>query len=128
VIPYRDGFAGISALLQEIASEGAASFLAVIKRMGPGRAGYLSFPLDGYTLAVDFPNNPGTAALYAKLARIVMDHGGRNYLAKDALLSRADFQHMYPERDSFREIAAQMDPDGRMGSDIGQRLGIRQMS
>jgi len=128
VIPYRDGFAGISALLQEIASEGAASFLAVIKRMGPGRAGYLSFPLDGYTLAVDFPNNPGTGALYAKLARIVMDHGGRNYLAKDALLSRADFQHMYPELDSFREIAAQMDPDGRMGSDIDQRLGIRQMS
>lgn len=103
----------------------AASFLAVIKRMGPDRAGYLSFPLDGYTLAVDFPNQPGASALYSRLVRIVLDHGGRNYLAKDALLSNAEFQPMYPELARFREIASQMDPHGKMGSDIDRRLGIR---
>jgi decaprenylphospho-beta-D-ribofuranose 2-oxidase len=96
--------------------------------MGPQRAGYLSFPMDGYTLAVDFPNHPGTEALHARLARIVMDHDGRNYLAKDALLGRADFEEMYPELAVFREIAAQMDPHGQMGSDIDRRLGIRQRS
>jgi decaprenylphospho-beta-D-ribofuranose 2-oxidase len=125
VIPYAEGFSAISSLLEEIAREGAASFLAVVKRMGPQRTGYLSFPTDGYTLAVDFANRPGTGALHARLAHIVMDHGGRNYLAKDALLSRNDFERMYPDAASFREIAAEMDPGVRMGSDIARRLGIR---
>ncbi len=126
VVPYTEGFRAISSLLEEIAARGAASFLAVLKRMGPQRAGYLSFPMDGYTLAVDFPNQAGTAALHSRLARVVTDHGGRNYLAKDALLSRGDFERMYPELHSFRDAAAQMDPDGQMGSDIDRRLGIRQ--
>jgi decaprenylphospho-beta-D-ribofuranose 2-oxidase len=82
--------------------------------------------MDGYTLAVDFANRPATEAMHARLAHIVMDHGGRNYLAKDALLSRGDFERMYPDATSFREVAAKMDPGRRMGSDIDRRLAIRQ--
>ncbi len=128
VIPGAQSMKAISSLLQEIARERAASFLAVIKRLGPQRAGYLSFPMQGYTLAVDFPNGAAVTALYGRLARIVLDHGGRIYLAKDALLSASDFESMYPELPRFREAAAQMDPKGQMGSDIDRRLRIRQHS
>ena len=43
-------------MLEAVAASGLASPLAVLKRMGPGRAGHLSCPMEGYTLAVDFPN------------------------------------------------------------------------
>ncbi len=127
VIPGSQGPKAIAQLLDGISRARAASFLAVIKRLGTAnRAGFLSFPMQGYTLAVDFPNGPGVIALYADLARIVRDHGGRIYLAKDALLSPDDFESMYPELPRFRDAAAQMDPKGRMGSDIDRRLKIRQ--
>ena len=128
VVPYADGLNAISVLLDEIARARAASFLAVLKRMGPGRAGYLSFPMEGYTLAVDFPNGAAVSGLYANLVRIVLDHGGRIYLAKDALLSSPGFERMYPELPKFREAIAQMDPQGRMTSDLATRLSLRQRS
>ena len=125
VIPGGEAPKAIAMLLDAISLARAASFLAVIKRLGPQRAGFLSFPMLGYTLAVDFPNGPGVAPLYATLARIVRDHGGRIYLAKDALLAPADFESMYPELPRFRAIAAEMDPRGQIASDIDRRLALR---
>ena len=58
---------------------------------GAGRAGYLSFPMEGYTLALDFANGQGVEALYSRLCAITRDAGGRVYLGKDALLSAEDF-------------------------------------
>jgi len=57
VVPYTNGDVALRRLLEAISSCGAPSFLSVLKRLGPGRAGYLSFPMEGYTLAVDFPNS-----------------------------------------------------------------------
>ena len=54
-------------LLEETSRARAASFLAVLKRLGDGRAGFLSFPRAGYTLAMDFPHRAGTLALLARL-------------------------------------------------------------
>jgi len=125
VVPYTDGAKALQHLLETIAASGAASFLSVIKRLGPGRAGYLSFPMPGYTLAVDFPNRAGTEALYRALCGIVLDHGGRIYLAKDALLSPEAFARMYPELPEFRRVLAEIDPDAHFGSDIARRLKIR---
>jgi len=55
----------------------------------------------------------------------VLDHGGRVYLAKDSRLSAAGFAGMYPRLPEFREILAEVDPEGRMRSDLARRLDIR---
>jgi decaprenylphospho-beta-D-ribofuranose 2-oxidase len=125
VVPYADGARALRQLLERIAASQAASALTVLKRLGPGRAGYLSFPMEGYTLALDFPNRTGAGELYQNLVDITLDHGGRVYLAKDALLSPDAFERMYPELPIFRGVLAQLDPDANFQSDMSRRLKVR---
>jgi len=125
VIPDEHARRGLRAILEAIADAGIASPLAVIKRMGPGRAGYLSFPMEGYSLAVDLPNRSGTGDLAEALIRLALDHGGRIYLAKDSAASRAAFAAMYPEVSDFRAVVARMDPGGKFTSAMAQRLELR---
>jgi decaprenylphospho-beta-D-ribofuranose 2-oxidase len=125
VVPFSDGGVALRRLLETISSCGAPSFLTVLKRLGPGRAGYLSFPMEGYTLAVDFPNSPATELLYRALVHVTLDHGGRVYLAKDALLWPEAFAQMYPELDEFRQVIAELDPSARLQSDMARRLQVR---
>lgn len=124
VVPFAQGEAALRALLEAASSARQASFLAVLKRMGPGRAGLLSFPMPGYTLALDFPNRPEVAALYAELVAIARRFGGRVYLAKDALMRADDLAAMYPELPAFRRVIAGIDPGRMMRSDMARRLGI----
>src|SRR5262249_24709692 len=125
VVPYADGRNAIRRMLETIAASQSASPLTVLKRMGPGRAGYLSFPMEGYTLALDFPNRAGTPTLYAALTAVTIEYGGRIYLAKDALLDAGDFACMYPELDQFRQVLAELDPAARFQSDMARRLKLR---
>jgi decaprenylphospho-beta-D-ribofuranose 2-oxidase len=115
----------IRAVLEACAASRAASFLAVLKTMGQEGAGLLSFGGRGHTLALDFPAGPGIDALLGRLERLVLDHGGQVYLAKDSRLSAAGFAAMYPRLPEFREILAEVDPQGRMRSDLARRLEIR---
>lgn len=112
-------------MLERIAAAGIASPLSVLKRMGPGRAGMLSFPMEGYTLAVDFPNRPGAVRLIEELNGMAADAGGRVYLAKDSLLRPGRLGEMYPELDRWREVVTGVDPEGRMQTDLTRRLGLR---
>ncbi|VWX48648.1 FAD-binding oxidoreductase [Novosphingobium sp. 9U] len=86
VIPLAASVHGLRALLGAIARSGQGSFLAVLKRMGAQQSRF-SFPMEGYTLALDFPMRQDTPALFAELEAIAIDHGGRFYLAKDSLLT-----------------------------------------
>lgn len=86
VLPLESAYAGLSALLSAIAKARAGSFLSVLKRFG-AQDGVFSFPMPGYTLALDFPANPANLALLHELDAITIDHGGRFYLAKDARMS-----------------------------------------
>jgi decaprenylphospho-beta-D-ribofuranose 2-oxidase len=125
VIPDAEAPAGLRRLLEAISDARAGSFLAVLKTLGgPGR-GYLSFPMRGYTLALDFPRRPGVEDLLHNLVRITMDHGGRVYLAKDAVLDPASFAAMYPKLGEFRTVLDHIDPERRMQSDLARRLDIR---
>lgn len=85
-IPLATAAEGLRDLLDEIGRAGQGSFLAVLKRFGP-QEGRISFPMEGYTLALDFPLHGGTTALLERLDRITVAAGGRFYLAKDARMT-----------------------------------------
>ncbi|MBU70430.1 MAG: FAD-binding oxidoreductase [Cupriavidus sp.] len=99
VVPPEDARAALHALLSEIGRSGAASFLGVLKQFGPlASPGLLSFPREGFTLALDFPNaGPRLHALFERLDAIVAGAGGRLYPAKDGRMSGACFRAGYPQ-------------------------------
>ncbi|SEN79117.1 FAD-binding protein [Palleronia pelagia] len=112
-------------MLERIAHSGLASPLAVLKRMGPGRAGHLSFPMEGYTLACDFRNTPDAVALIETLEDATQEAGGRVYLAKDALATGAAVRSMYPDHGDWLREVERVDPEGTMTTDLVRRLGLR---
>jgi decaprenylphospho-beta-D-ribofuranose 2-oxidase len=126
VVPFEAGRAALVAMLELTSRAGRGSFLAVLKALGPAGTGYLSFPQPGYTLALDFPNARGASELIDRLQQIACDHGGRVYLAKDSNLRPEDLRLMYPELAKFQEVLAEIDPHGRMQSDLARRLRLRE--
>ncbi|UCH74301.1 MAG: FAD-binding oxidoreductase [Rhodospirillales bacterium] len=125
VLPDAEAPAGLRKILAEIAGAGRGSFLAVLKTLGGEGRGHLSFPLRGYTLALDFPAKPGVTELLGRLERLTLDHGGRIYLAKDGAMTPQSFATMYPRLDEFRAVLETVDPDRVMDSSMARRLKIR---
>ncbi len=123
VVP-DDADAALTEAVGSIAESGHASFLAVLKRFGPGSPGLLSFPQEGWTLALDLPADPGLAALLDRLDRLVVEAGGRIYLAKDARCRAETIGRMYPRLEEFRKVRAHLDPQGVFTSDLARRLAL----
>ena len=116
---------GIPRLLDEIVRARIASFLAVLKRTGEANQGMLSFCRPGITLALDLPNvGAPLRELTARLDRMVVEYGGRLYLAKDATTTPDVFAQMYPRLDEFRQVKSRIDPHGKFVSAQAKRLGI----
>jgi decaprenylphospho-beta-D-ribofuranose 2-oxidase len=111
-------------MVETLANRGCPSFLAVLKRMRAGH-GLLSFPAAGWTLALDIPAGVDELAeLLDELDDMVVAAGGRVYLAKDARVDPAKLRDMYPDLETWREIRRELDPDGRIASDLGRRLNL----
>jgi decaprenylphospho-beta-D-ribofuranose 2-oxidase len=100
-------------------------YLAVFKRFGPAFGGPLSFPLEGWTLAIDLPAAaPALAPTLRALDELVAGCGGRVYLTKDARMRAEVLPAMYPQLDRFHAQRARVDPDGVLRSDLSRRLGL----
>jgi decaprenylphospho-beta-D-ribofuranose 2-oxidase len=123
-LPPERGRDGLVALLERIGQARRAPFLAVLKRFGAANHSPLSFPMEGYTLALDLPVTQGLEPFVRTLDRITLDHGGRVYLAKDALLDAATFHAMYPRADEFLAVRRRVDPEGRLASSLARRVGL----
>lgn len=126
LLPPETSREGIRELLEAIVGSQRASFLAVLKRTGAANAGLLSFCRPGITLALDIPNTgEALRRLLSRLDAITLRHGGRIYLAKDALVDAETFAAMYPRLPEFREICQRLDPERRMVSSQAKRLRLR---
>lgn len=112
-------------IIAELAVAQVASMVNVLKRFGPGDPGFLSFPIEGWTLSVDLAaENPRAGAVLDRIDQWVLDAGGRHYLAKDSRMRPETLAGGYPRLDEFRAVRARVDPERVLISDQARRLGL----
>lgn len=124
VIPYSNGLEGLQQILQCIAQSERGSFLAVLKALGSQNANLLSFPLAGYTLALDFKYTSALLPFLERLDALLLELGGRLYLTKDARMSPNTFRRSYPTWEHFQQVRAAYGAIGHFVSRQSQRLGL----
>jgi len=112
-------------VIERLRRSAVPCYLAVLKDFGAAGPPPLSFPLAGWTLALDMPGDaPGLATLLEAFDEWVTEARGRVYLAKDGRLGPARLAAMYPRTGEWRAIRDRVDPDGVWSSDLGVRTGL----
>ena len=124
VVPKLDGVANMRKLLTEISNSGEGSFLAVLKQFGAGNENFLSFPTEGYTLALDFKVSDTAIKTVRRLEDMVVDMGGRLYLTKDAVMQESSFKATYQNWEKFEAVRERYGAIGKFRSTQSIRLGL----
>lgn len=115
----------LRAVVERLATSGAATSLNVLKRFGAANPAPLSFPRPGWTLTLDLPASwRPMADLMHDLDRLVLDAGGRHYLSKDALTTPESIRRGYPRLAEWQAVQRRVDPHGRWQSDLARRLEL----
>lgn len=116
---------GLIEILHRISDQGLGSFLAVLKVFGK-QDDLISFPKEGYTLALDFPVRNGLFKFLDQLDEIVLKYGGRLYLSKDARMHPDIFWRSYENAPKFLDIVKKYNPRFKINSIQARRLNITQ--
>lgn len=124
ILPKEVSYEGLRKILEMIATSGRGSFLAVLKLYGKANNNYLSFPMEGYSLALDFKIEPGLFELLDRLDEVVNRYGGRIYLTKDVRVKKETFEKGYPMIRWFREFRAKYKLDEKFCSLQSKRVEI----
>jgi FAD/FMN-containing dehydrogenase len=124
VLPYDTSKEGLRKILTLISTRGGGSFLAVLKLFGKENDNLLSFPMAGYTLALDFPITPELFPILDELDKIVLDSGGRLYLSKDARMGKDMFMKSYTNAGPFKSAKQYCDKNNKLQSFQSKRLGL----
>ncbi|MGB3413714.1 MAG: FAD-binding oxidoreductase [Microbacteriaceae bacterium] len=125
-LPEQGGREALAELLGAMQAAALGSPITVLKKFGPGNDSPLSFPIAGYTLALDFVANAKSFALMDHFDQIVEAHGGRLYLSKDARMSELFFKRSYPKWEDFQRIREEYGALGKFASAQSERLGLEQ--
>ena len=112
---------GLIEILNRISDKGLGSFLAVLKVFGKQES-IISFPREGYTLALDFPIKPGLLEFLDELDQVVLRYGGRLYMSKDARMKPETLQSGYPDLGKFKDIVRKYNPEAKIHSLQSDRL------
>lgn len=120
VLP-KENKEGLIEILHRINDKGLGSFLAVFKLFGKQES-LIGFPMEGYTLALDFPLRPGLFEFLDELDKLVLRYGGRIYMSKDARMKPDILQAGYKDLPRFQSILKKYDPEGRIRSIQSDRL------
>ncbi|MBC8091258.1 MAG: FAD-binding oxidoreductase, partial [Pseudonocardia sp.] len=123
VVPMDRGDV-VRSVLERVSDAGHVSALNVLKRFGAASRAPLSFPMPGWTLCLDIPIGPGLGTLCDELDTLVLDAGGRHYLAKESRTTPEAVRRGYPRLDEWRKIRDAADPTGVFTSDLSRRLEL----
>ncbi len=124
ILPKELSYDGLKEILQRISDSGKGSFLAVLKLYGKANKNYLSFPMEGYSLALDFKIEKGIFELLDALDEIVLKYKGRIYLTKDVRVSKETFEQGYSEIGKFRSLRKEQKMAEKFNSVQSKRLGL----
>ena len=124
ILPKETSYEGLKEILTAISKSGKGSFLAVLKLYGKANDCWLSFPIEGYSLALDFKIEKGLFELLDKLDEIVLKYKGRIYLTKDVRVSKETFEKGYPQIEKFRTYRKENKMDEKFQSLQSKRVGI----
>lgn len=124
ILPKETSYEGLYEILTKISDSGKGSFLAVLKLYGKSNKNYLSFPIEGYSLALDFKIEDGLFELLDELDKVVVKHNGRIYLTKDVRVSKETFEAGYPMIEKFREFRKKNNMSEKFNSLQSKRLNI----
>ena len=124
VLPNDVGLSSMRKILTKIAESRSGTFLAVLKKFGPANKNLLSFPIEGYTLALDFKTSDSNIALIQRLDEMIVDEGGRVYLTKDAVMKESTFKSTYPRWQEFETVREKYGAIGKFASFQSKRLGL----
>ena len=124
VLPKAASREGLTEILSRIGKRNMGSFLSVLKLFGPQDPQYLRFPMEGYTLALDFKITPDLWSFLDELDELVLAYGGRLYLTKDVRMSADFFHRTYPQSEDFKKALRAWDPQQIFQSVQSKRLGI----
>lgn len=124
VVPFEKSDV-LRAILDKLRDEKCSSFLSVLKSFGSEPAAFLSFPMKGWSLAIDLPiGNPKVSKMLKEFDVLIVNAGGRIYLTKDSRMGPDLLPSMYPELVTWKLIKAEIDPSNFWQSDQARRLKL----